>query len=1162
MKKEMLNQRVGGSGRLKAFAICATDTREELSSIFELCEMSEDMASWKDSQVQLLIVELTIKSCDDSLDVLKASKAVGLRLIGWYMGGKEGEIFLGQYRDFLDYLVIRDSSVFKYCITENYLPPERVVHLPGIVDFERHNPLRFYGRMDNVFCRYNEQATKTSQFTKWEERVISALDAAYEVVDDESTRNYVLYTNAISNPASIDPMLLDAIADNKNILVAVEGEEYLYFKHLIGVANSKESAIAYFDVLRENPLRAARQRSAALRVLVSNFSPQAIRNHFGRVFDTEMEEEPQVIVVAHAELGEDVQRVLEVFNRQTLPNKQLLLSTNTQVKQKNVICVLPGVLAEKGMEAFCDKNDYVGVFSLQNAYGPCYLEDLYNAVTYSPVPFLQKGNRFQALDRKVLWREGKEYTIVDSFTPSRGIVSLDVLSDEKAFLRDESLRVETLCIDSFHFAANAGDYPDGTLELCMDIENTPTFKRLEAIVGQSVSDEDSKPDKKPEKHVLAPGIFLHKESRDCIQADRVHGITIQVDTGASIRVINPTNYSEKRNHSKSQQITYFPQLDTGIEYEVSCDIRIDGELSIDIVLMIYDDESQLIQFTLEEDRKKLRVKLPPGSRYVIPLLRLQGAGSAIIGEIIIKKRVVEDALLSDFIQQDPALEIIAHNCDYEEGTYKYLSPSGIGLEEFDIPPVKSYYDFVPGVEYQFICERYVELGAMCIPMLIIFDDKTQIDAICIRKSESVTFRMPDNACKIAPVLRMSGVGKVVVRRIALCEERPQGIMELAAGKTEYLVLANQYPSAQKPYANMFVHTRVKEYIKAGLQVSVYLLKGAGSMPLEAYEYDGVRVLSGGGSGLAAILKNNPVKKILVHFVAPHVWSCIQENKAEDKCIMWLHGAESYPANHRLYSMFNYREAARHCTHMLPGIAAMKEIVENKNITLVPVSKALEQDIETHYGELAPGQVQVIPNYVDTKAFHYIRKNAEQRFRIVSVKSYITRVYAGDLLADVILRLAEKDCFEKMEFTLYGKGELFYSQLEPVSKFQNVKIYRSHLHQNELAPLYQDHGIVLIPTRHDTHGISRDEAMACGAVPVTNRVGGVPEFVDDSCGFLANPEDTAAMTDFIAHLADHPDEFLQYSANAAQKVRNTTGYSHTLAKEITLISGRDGQEAGN
>ena len=51
-------------------------------------------------------------------------------------------------------------------------------------------------------------------------------------------------------------------------------------------------------------------------------------------------------------------------------------------------------------------------------------------------------------------------------------------------------------------------------------------------------------------------------------------------------------------------------------------------------------------------------------------------------------------------------------------------------------------------------------------------------------------------------------------------------------------------------------------------------------------------------------------------------------------------------------------------------------------------------------------------------------------------------------------------------------------------------------------MHKKNGIFMVPTRLDSQGVSRDEAMSSGLVPITNNVAAIPEFVDDTCGMLA------------------------------------------------------------
>ena len=112
--------------------------------------------------------------------------------------------------------------------------------------------------------------------------------------------------------------------------------------------------------------------------------------------------------------------------------------------------------------------------------------------------------------------------------------------------------------------------------------------------------------------------------------------------------------------------------------------------------------------------------------------------------------------------------------------------------------------------------------------------------------------------------------------------------------------------------------------------------------------------------------------------------------------------------------------------------------------------------------------------------------------------------------------------------------------------------KTFLRQSEIAELYQKYGIALIPTRGDTQGVSRDEAMASGLVPITNAVTAIPEFVDDSCGILAPDEGYLEMAEGIKALYYDSDLFMHMSAKAAERVRKQSTKEYTIKEEIALI----------
>ena len=225
-----------------------------------------------------------------------------------------------------------------------------------------------------------------------------------------------------------------------------------------------------------------------------------------------------------------------------------------------------------------------------------------------------------------------------------------------------------------------------------------------------------------------------------------------------------------------------------------------------------------------------------------------------------------------------------------------------------------------------------------------------------------------------------------------------------------------------------------------------------------------------------------------------------------------------------------------------------------NLTLIFVSKYLAEVTMEDFGfRLPDSRYRVIHNAIDTDLFAYHKKSAEQRKKILSIRPYASRTYANDLSVKAILALSEKPYFKDLEFRMVGDGKLFDEVLAPVRGFENVHIERRFLTHVEIAAMHREYGIFLCPSRMDTQGVSRDEAMSSGLVPVTNLVGAIPEFIDETCGFLARPEDSAGLAESIAKLYESPELFSAMSVAAAGRVRMESSCASTIQLELSLVT---------
>ena len=221
--------------------------------------------------------------------------------------------------------------------------------------------------------------------------------------------------------------------------------------------------------------------------------------------------------------------------------------------------------------------------------------------------------------------------------------------------------------------------------------------------------------------------------------------------------------------------------------------------------------------------------------------------------------------------------------------------------------------------------------------------------------------------------------------------------------------------------------------------------------------------------------------------------------------------------------------------------------------LIFVSEYFAQEVmEDTEIEIPAKSYEIIHNPINTTIFNYVEKPDSQRVKILTIRPFASRKYANDLTAEAILYLSKKEIFKELDFLIVGDGKLFDEILEPLRKFENVTIQRGFLSHSEIADLHKEYGVFLSPTRMDSQGVSRDEAMSSGLVAITTNVTAIPEFVDENSGILVPGEDYKAMAKAIENLYHNPEQFQSLSQSAAKRVRMQTDSEIIIRKELELL----------
>lgn len=376
---------------------------------------------------------------------------------------------------------------------------------------------------------------------------------------------------------------------------------------------------------------------------------------------------------------------------------------------------------------------------------------------------------------------------------------------------------------------------------------------------------------------------------------------------------------------------------------------------------------------------------------------------------------------------------------------------------------------------------------------------------------------------------------------------------LLPGRGRLLLVTNGYPESGTLYRNAFLHRRVLAYLDRGVPVDVVCVR-AGERQ-RSYEFEGVLVHVCSPGTLAATVAISDHAAIAVHFLDEAIWEALRDAASLRQVVVWLHGSEIQSWRRRL---FNHRSDSEIEQAMRDGerrTAFWRTLLQDPppGLRLVFVSRTFAEETWEDLGlELPRDRWSVIHNPIDTHLFQYRPKSEDQRLRILSIRPHDYRIYANDLVADAIHELARLPLFGSLRFTLVGDGKLWAENFSGLAQYPNVELRQGFLSQQGIADLHRSHGVFLVPTRGDTQGVSRDEAMASGLVPVTCRAGSVPEFVDEASGIVCPVDDPSALGAAIMRLCEHPGLFHRLSEGAARRVRMQSMSDRVIVEELSIL----------
>ena len=375
-------------------------------------------------------------------------------------------------------------------------------------------------------------------------------------------------------------------------------------------------------------------------------------------------------------------------------------------------------------------------------------------------------------------------------------------------------------------------------------------------------------------------------------------------------------------------------------------------------------------------------------------------------------------------------------------------------------------------------------------------------------------------------------------------------------KNDVLVIVPDYPSYVNLYSCAFAHSRNREYVKAGLKVQVVAVNNSNWFQT-MYEINDVSVLKCTYKDLKKLLSMNHYKVIVTHFVDEYLYPIFDGNVYNNQKLIFIcHGPETvykYLVNKTRPYFTAPVESDKIETMFHSKDYYVKKYSQKDNVTWIFVSDWLKKFSEEQQG-LKFKNALVINNIIDEELFPFYKRDKELRKKILVVRKFDNICqHSIDQVVRAILELSRRKCFNDLDFDIYGDGDFYDELVEPIRNFGNVHLIRKFIPNNKLGELYKDHGIILLPSRHDAHAVSMGESASTGLVVIGSNVTSNPYFMNEKENHtLTDPEDYVGISNIIEDLYNNPQKFLDISKNMSTFTRQFNK-KNTVQKEIKLIS---------
>jgi N-acetyl-alpha-D-glucosaminyl L-malate synthase BshA len=222
---------------------------------------------------------------------------------------------------------------------------------------------------------------------------------------------------------------------------------------------------------------------------------------------------------------------------------------------------------------------------------------------------------------------------------------------------------------------------------------------------------------------------------------------------------------------------------------------------------------------------------------------------------------------------------------------------------------------------------------------------------------------------------------------------------------------------------------------------------------------------------------------------------------------------------------SYEPVVSFAINQCDGVTAVSESLKNDTLANFHITR----------------EIQVIPNFVDTKRFKRQNKDHFRKMltgggeKILIHTSNFRKVKRTEDVIKIYAKLSESISVKLMMVGDGPERNLAEELCRKMGLCDNIYFLGN---QNAVEEIYSIGDLFLIPSQSESFGLAALEAMACGVPVISSDVGGLPEVVKDGeTGFICEVGDIDKMAEKSLYLLTNDEVWQQFSENARLLAEN-------------------------